>query len=101
MKGMALPFLIKDTDRHGNVRYYVRKPGCAKVRIRESLGTEAFFQAYSAALGTAVLKEISTSDQGAGEPGTLLWLCRRYMVECADYRTCQPSTRHARKLTLE
>jgi hypothetical protein len=54
MKGLTAPYLISDTDRHGNVRLYVRKPGCTKVRIREEPGTEAFFAAYTAALARSV-----------------------------------------------
>jgi hypothetical protein len=29
-------YLIYDQDRHGNDRYYVRKPGHRKIRIRET-----------------------------------------------------------------
>jgi hypothetical protein len=95
-----LPYLISDKDRHGNVRYYYRKPGHSKVRIRGTPGTEEFLQAYSAASASAVVKE-ETGAQKAGEPGTLLWLCRRYMAECSEYQSCQLRTRHVRKLVLE
>ena len=32
------PYLKEDTDRHGNVRIYVRRNGC-KIRIREPKGS--------------------------------------------------------------
>lgn len=43
------PYLIPDRDRHGVVRYYVRRHG-RKIRIREKPGTEAFALAYAEAL---------------------------------------------------
>jgi hypothetical protein len=38
------PYLISDRDRHGVVRYYVRRHG-RKIRIREKPGSEAFVAA--------------------------------------------------------
>ena len=47
--GLDLKYLVKDTDRHGNERIYVRRHG-RKVRIRALGAVEEFMAAYRAAL---------------------------------------------------
>jgi integrase len=47
-------YLVKDLDRHGNVRVYVRVPGRRKVRIRALFGTDDFILAYNAAVSEHV-----------------------------------------------
>ena len=42
------PYLIPDRDRHGVMRYYVRRFG-RKIRIRGKPGSDAFVQAYNEA----------------------------------------------------
>jgi integrase len=104
MKGLTAPYLISDTDRHGNVRLYVRKPGCTKVRIREEPGTEAFFAAYTAALARSVPRDdISGPETAPGAPaapGSLRWLCQAYMRESKEYLKLATRTRHVRRLVL-
>ena len=46
---LNLPYLVSDTDRHGNERIYVRLNG-RKVRLRDPIGSTAFVDAYKAAL---------------------------------------------------
>ena len=46
---IELKYVVEDTDRHGNVRIYVRRHG-RKIRIRETPGTDEFMVAYRAAL---------------------------------------------------
>jgi hypothetical protein len=43
------PYLKEDTDRHGNVRVYVRRNGC-KIRIRAPKGSPEFARAYAEAV---------------------------------------------------
>ena len=45
-----IKYLIQDVDRHGNIRTYVRKPRCRKVRIYEKLGTAEFWKLYHEAI---------------------------------------------------
>ena len=80
-----LPYLIADRDRHGVMRYYVRRHG-RKIRIREQPGTEAFALAYAEAM--------ASFDTGAAEQrntiklasaGTLGWLAARYFGS-AEFR---------------
>jgi hypothetical protein len=46
-----LKYLVKDTDRYGVVRYYVRVPGKPKVRIFSKPDTAEFEQEYRDAFG--------------------------------------------------
>jgi integrase len=46
---VEFPHLKEDTDRHGNVRIYVRRGGC-KIRIREPKGSPGFARAYAEAV---------------------------------------------------
>lgn len=55
MAPLKFRYLVSDTDRHGNVRWYVRAPGRKKVRIRATLNEDgtasnAFIEEYQAAL---------------------------------------------------
>jgi hypothetical protein len=45
-----LPYVLKDRDRHGNVRIYFRKRGCRKIRLPDKVGSAEFLAAYNAAL---------------------------------------------------
>jgi hypothetical protein len=43
-------YITKDRDRHGNVRFYFRRPGKPKIRLPGLPGSEEFLAAYKAAL---------------------------------------------------
>jgi hypothetical protein len=45
-----LKHISRDIDRHGRVRYYLRRPDTRRVRIREEMGTPEFLAAYEAIL---------------------------------------------------
>ena len=94
------PYLIADRDRHGVVRYYVRRHG-RKIRIREKPGTEAFALAYAEAL--------AAFDPGAAEQrnaiklasvGTLGWLAARYFAS-AEFRRLDPKSQRVRRSVIE
>ncbi len=94
---LKLRYLVKDTDRHGNVRVYVRHRG-RKVRIRELATVEEFMAAYRAALETESQDAIPKS--AAVAPGSLRWLVRKYFGS-AEYRLLGKITRRVRKAMLE
>ena len=50
MIAITYPFLVADCDRHGNKRYYVRRKGVPKVRIRAVPGSAEFEAEYRVAL---------------------------------------------------
>src|SRR5690349_10409790 len=43
-------YITKDRDRHGNLRYYFRRPGKPKIRLRGLPGSEEFMTVYKAAV---------------------------------------------------
>jgi integrase len=95
-----LPYLIADRDRHGVMRYYVRRHG-RKIRIREQPGTEAFALAYAEAM--------ASFDTGAAEQrntiklasaGTLGWLAARYFGS-AEFRRLDPKSQRVRRNVIE
>lgn len=53
----ARKYLFRDTDRHGNLRIYVRIKG-RKVRIRAPVGSEEFNEAYRAAIAAVGNREV-------------------------------------------
>lgn len=87
-----LPFLVRDRDRHGNVRVYVRLVGRPKVRIRAPAGSEEFLAEYRAALLRARTAKPSLSQ--AREP-TFEWLGRQYIksVEFQGFKDRDRSNR--------
>ena len=46
---IRIKYVVEDTDRHGNVRLYLRRDG-RKVRLRGPLGSPDFWADYHAAL---------------------------------------------------
>ncbi|GAB1717557.1 MAG: phage integrase [Nitrobacter sp.] len=96
------PRLTKDTDRHGNIRWYVRTLEGPKVRLREEYGTPAFWQAYRDALAGKI-KPPEPSQRVARKPfdkDSLAWLCSQYYTS-AEYKQLNERTRYVRRATLD
>lgn len=100
---LSLRFLCEDTDRHGNVRLYVRKRGKRKVRLHETPGTDAFMAEYRRALaeieGLVAPKAAVRARQPAAK-GSLRWLVQQYMAS-GEFRQLNPDTQRARRSVLE
>jgi integrase len=64
-------YITTDRDRHGNLRYYFRRPGKPKMRLRGLPGSEEFMTGYKAAL--ADNKAAALQAEKSFES-----LCRRY-----------------------
>lgn len=47
---IRLKYLVSDVDGNDNVRFYVRKPGARKIRLRKQFGTPEFLAEYQAAI---------------------------------------------------
>lgn len=104
-KGMVtlkLRYVHQDTDRHGNVRTYFWRKGGPKIRIRESLGTQAFFEVYRKLLADAEAGKLVRPRREArdAEPGTYRWLCTQYFAS-AEFRQLDPRTQTVRRRILE
>jgi len=96
---ISLKYTIRDTDRHGNVRVYFRRPGGPKIRLLEKPGTDAFLLEYrSAATGGKPKPKGVTSKEPIAD--TLSWLFLRYL-ESAEFKGLHASTRQVRRLLLE
>ena len=94
------PYLISDRDRHGVVRYYVRRHG-RKIRIREKLGSEAFVAAYMEAL--RALDPVAADRRVAmthADVGTLGWLAACYFAS-AEFRKLDRISQRTRRAILE
>ncbi|MFT6462856.1 MAG: integrase [Maricaulis maris] len=100
LANVTLKHLVRDRDRHGNVRIYVRLPGQAKVRIRAEEGSEAFFDAYRAAIAGDTVDSGKPTPRPKRPRGTIGALLFHY--ECSgDYRDLGSSTKAARKRILD
>lgn len=84
------PYLHRDVDRHGNVRWYFRRaPGAPKIRIRGEFGSAEFESAYAAAYADAPVV------QKAAGNASLRWLVDRWR-ESSDWSLTAKSTRRQR-----
>ena len=107
MAATDLPFLSRETDRHGNPRLYVRRNG-KRIRIRVKERTPEFAKAYSAAvdqLGDPPSKRgRGTELVMPGWPkGTLGWLAIQYFASKGEggFLDLDKDSRRARRNSLE
>ena len=96
-----LRYVIEDVDRHGNVRFYLRRIGRKKIRLRGTPGTPEFNAAYAAALAA---QEATLWEPEVGKtptPNTWRWLCLGYL-KSAEFRQLDPAnTQRPRRGILE
>ncbi|MGV6850201.1 MAG: tyrosine-type recombinase/integrase [Marinibacterium sp.] len=98
---MRLKYIVEDTDRHGNVRLYYRRPGQPKVRLPNEMGSPAFLAAYrKAAAGPAKPNTTMGHSIGSVAPTSLRWLCVEY-YKSAMFRELDPRTQKVRRSILE
>jgi integrase len=99
---VEFPYLKEDTDRHGNVRIYVRRGGC-KIRIREPKGSADFARAYAEAV--YALDHPGSAKAGRGiepaAPGTLGALAASYFKESRKFKALDPKSQTTRRLIIE
>lgn len=96
--------LVKDTDRHGNERWYYRKKGMPKVRLHEPYDSDGFWEEYSAAVlgvpyvkGRAAPKPVGVTPKAI--PGTFRFLVEQYMARAVAAQA--PHTRSRKRLVLD
>ena len=97
MIAIAYRFLISDVDRHGNKRFYVRRKGAPKVRIRATPGTAEFDAEYRVALGAVAQ---ATPAHTAPREGTWRWLVSQYL-RSAEFKALHASTQRVRLRLLQ
>ena len=86
---------VEDTDRHGNVRVYLRLKGRPKLRLKGIPWSEPFMEAYRAAL-----EEMPATKPRAAMAGTWRWLCHRYFTS-DEFKQINQRTRYVRRAILE
>ncbi|GEP11262.1 hypothetical protein MGN01_31070 [Methylobacterium gnaphalii] len=82
--------LYRETTRHGRAVYYVRVGHGPRTRIAEDYDTDAFWDAYRAALTGK-----QPPKQQGPETGSLAWLIGKY-VESAEWSELSAATRKQR-----
>lgn len=55
---VKLKFLVCDNDRHGNTRYYVRRPGQKKIRLTAAPMSAQFLEQYRKAFGDGTVPQM-------------------------------------------
>ena len=106
MADVSLRFLVRDRDRHGNIRLYVRRKGVPKIRLKVGEDHPSFAQAYAAALrGETWEPPAKPTATGAvaitkARPGSLRALCEVYYGS-AEYRGLSNRTRYIRRRHFE
>lgn len=102
-------YLIKEKDRHGNVRVYYRKKPGPRIRIREKEGTPEFLRAYVLASqgkstdprAIARASRPNNPRLKPPQPGTLRDLIVRYYKAPEFWKELDPRTQRVRKLILD
>lgn len=97
MVSIKLKRVVRDRDRHGNVRYYFRYGG-KKFRLPGQPGDAEFIAAYQKALA-GVAKPLITVGI-PGNVGTVKWLCERYYVSL-EWKKLGPMTQQRRRSMLD
>ena len=103
MVTVKLRYVHQDVDRHGNVRTYFWRKGGPKVRIRESIGSQAFLDAYRGLLADSQSGKLSIRPKHADnlpEAGTYRWLCIEYF-KSSRFMNLDPRTQKVRRRVLE
>ena len=91
---IELPHILNDKDRHGKPRVYVRIHGKPMVRLKQEPGSEAFMQAYYAAIAKL------TGAKPAPKGKTLEWLGRKYIAS-TEFQNFQDRDKANRRGVLD
>ncbi len=95
-----LPYILRDKDRHGNVRIYFRKRGLKKIRLPGKIGSKEFIAAYNDALNekTPVAKPSAVSRES--KKGSMRELVVAYYTS-AEYKALDLRTKSVRRRALD
>jgi len=84
-------YITKDRDRHGNLRFYFRRPGKPKIRLHGLPGSEEFLAGYKAALAES---------RGVKSEKSFEWLCNRY-YKSTRFGGLDDSTQRRKRTVLD
>ena len=94
MAKVELRNVVKDTDRHGNDRWYYRVPGQKKIRLRGEPGSDEFNSALAAA------REGRRDGLQRVPQGSLEWLCNQYFNSLDFKAKLAPESQKGRRNIL-
>lgn len=94
---IKLRYLIRDPDRHGNVRFYYRPPGRKKTRLKGAPGSEEFMDSYRAAERG---ETVQPRRRAAPIAGSFRSACIGYYASPA-FQRLDVSTRNWQRRTLD
>jgi integrase/recombinase XerD len=102
MVKLRLRYVVEDTDRHGNHRYYFRRKGgglpkTVKVRLPGLPGSKEFMEAYATALGGP---HLASSKVVQNERGSFGFVCKSYYAS-ATFAALNRSTQSWRRRVLD
>ena len=92
-------YVFEEVDRHGNLRiYFRRRVGQHRIRLRETLGTEAFDKEYQRAFRGETQQ--SSPRRKPAQPESFRRLCQQYYAS-AEFQELAPSTQRVRRGILD
>lgn len=95
-----IKYLISDTDKKGNVRWYVRVKGARKRRLRSDPDSHEFMLEYAEAARDAMAEAQGTKQRPKGEAGSVARLIDDYL-ESGAFSDLDPGTQERRRRMLE
>lgn len=96
---LDLPYLSPEEDRHGNMRYYVRRYG-KRIRINEKVGTPAFLEAYNVALKSLERPTRNVAEIKPAADATMGWLASLYFGS-VEFRRLDATSKKRRRSIIE
>lgn len=96
--------LVFDPDRHGNPRYYFRRKGQKKIRIRAAPGTQAFLDEFQAAYSVLPAPvEAGRNAPVRRDPprGSLAWLFNEYERRAKSFKALGETTQKRRRVVMD
>ena len=95
---LNIPYVVADTDRHGNVRLYYWRKGRPKIRLRAEPGSVAFAAEVEAAKTASDAAAPKSARKIA--PASFRALCLDYFAS-ANFRMLDKKTQRQNRLILE
>jgi integrase len=91
------PFVVKEFNRHGNIRFYFRRGKGARIRLPNDISSEEFKAAYESALSGS---PASTTAAAPVNSKSVRWLISRYK-ESGAWKALSGATRYQRDRIFE
>lgn len=104
MNRTETPFVRKDKDRHGNLRYYVRRNG-HNIRVYAEPGTEDWFKLYALALDGSKAPKPKAEKTPAGDNRppkrqSFGWFAKAYFASL-EFKALDPQSQKNRRQVIE